>query len=411
METIASSSYRILNRFSTPSVKGYGVEKLFSQSDQHEYMFKCTHCGFWNLLEYEEYDPSSIHAGGNIRTVNPAGVDRLAKTVVDGSFQYVCKKCGQPLDRWTATQQYVPRYPSRTADGGGIRGYAISQLDAVWISADDIKRKELASESKQLFYNYTLGFSYENEGLMVQPEDVYGNTYNETNPVLNRDDYRFISIGIDWGKNHWLTVYGVTNSGEEHILNFTSVEKPGTTDLANMGADIEQIKLFISKYNPDIIVADVGDSGDKVTQLMEYFGEDRVYGCRYKSSPRSTGQIIPQWSEQTNIVTVDKLMQNKRYISKLKGGEIKHYRNANERNLNLYLEHWRNVVIRDEEDTRNGGTYETIIRRGDDHYSQASVYAMLGAERLMKLRNDDGDTSYTTAIDTEYRDLPDIYLN
>ena len=35
---------------------------------------------------------------------------------------------------------------------------------------------------------------------MVQPEDVYGNTYNETNPVINRDDYRFISVGIDWGK-------------------------------------------------------------------------------------------------------------------------------------------------------------------------------------------------------------------
>ena len=66
---------------------------------------------------------------------------------------------------------------------------------------------------------------------------------------------------------------GITHDGEKHILNFKSVERPSTTDMMNMGADMEQIKMFISRYSPDIVVADVGDSGDKVSQLMNYFGK------------------------------------------------------------------------------------------------------------------------------------------
>lgn len=100
MESLASSNYKIKNRWSTPSLPGVGISRLFDQSDQHWYLHKCEHCNYYNQLKYEEYDSSSIEAGGNIKTVNADGVDLLAKTVVDGSFQYVCQKCGRPLDRW-----------------------------------------------------------------------------------------------------------------------------------------------------------------------------------------------------------------------------------------------------------------------------------------------------------------------
>ena len=50
-----------------------------------------------------------------------------------------------------------PNYPDRTKNGEGIRGYHISQLNAVWISADEIKQAEMTDSSKQMFYNYTVG--------------------------------------------------------------------------------------------------------------------------------------------------------------------------------------------------------------------------------------------------------------
>ena len=161
-----------------------------------------------------------------------------------------------------------------------------------------------------------------------------------------------------------------------------SVGKSATTDSMNIGADLEQIKMELAPYEPNIIVADIGDSGDKVAKLIAYYGDDKVFGCKYNSSPKSTGQLAPSWSENTNIVTVDKLMQNKRYIAMIKEGDIHHPKNRDIPELQLYIAHWRNVAIRDEEDEKTGEFYQVISRKGDDHYAQSSVYAMLGVERL-----------------------------
>ena len=353
-------------------------------------------------MSYEDYDSSSVEAGGNILTVNPNGVDLLAKTVVDGSFQFVCKKCGMPLDRWyNGSWQAMEK--NRTAGGGGVRGYMISQLNAVWISADSLKRKELVSRSKQSFYNYVLGYPFLDVNLAVVDDDIYGNTYDSFDPVPDRADYRFISVGIDWGQRHWISIYGMTVDGKIDCLRLTSVAKTGTTDALNIGADLEAIKMILAPYNPDIIICDVGDSGDKVAQLMNYYGSDRVFGCQYPSTPKSTGQLIPTWNVNANLVKVDKLMQNKRLIAMMKSGLIRFYRNRSDIELQLLVSHWKNVVIRDEEDDATGEFYQVITRKGDDHTAQSSVYAILGIDRLKEIYYGDGNYTFnSTFIDTTF---------
>lgn len=389
-----------------------GVHNLYEQSDQYNYMHKCNKCGFWNIMDYKEYDSSNIYAGGNVLTVNPDGVDKLAKTVAEGSFQYVCRSCGKPLDRWDSVGEWVPRYPSRNLDGKGVRGYLISQLDAVWLSADDIKRKELNSGSKQSFNNYVLGKPYEDEQLSVSPSDIYQHNYDSMNFKENREGYRFVAAGIDWGNQHTLVVMGMTNNGDLELLNIAEIKKPSPTDVAGMGSDMEKIKLFLEPYDPDIIVADIGDSGDKIAQLMKIYGKDKVWGCRYKSSPRSSGQLIPTWSDSNNTVTVDKLMQNKRFINKMKEGQVRFPKNRANRELQDYIYQWQNVKIMTEEDERTGDFYQVITRSGPDHKAQSSIYGMLGIERLQDVYF--GDNTYgfdTTSIElgTANPTLPDIY--
>ena len=335
-------------------------------------------------MNYDEYQAESpIEKRGNILCVNPNGVDVVAKTVVEGSFQFVCQKCGQPLDRWY-NGHWVPKFPDRTKGGLGTRGYMISQLNAVWVSADALKRKELESISKQAFYNYTLGYPYEDTKLKINENDIYDNRRSYLpKPLYNRGDYAFISVGIDWGNIHWVTVHGVKPDGTVDLIRLFNIVKPDSTDPKTVGLDVEKIILELTPYNPDIIVADIGDSGDKVARLIDHFGVGVVFGCKYPSTPRSTGQVKPTWNVQGNMVSADKLTQNKRYIAKIKEGRIGFYQDK-DRELQLYANHWKNVVIRDEEDDKNEGQfYQTITRRGDDHYSQASVYGMLGYERLL----------------------------
>lgn len=130
LEGMSSSPFKIVRRWSTPTTPNMGVHKLYMQSDQYVYKHTCQHCSYDNEMSYKDYDPDNLENSGNILCVNPDGVDELAKTVQDGSYQFVCKKCGKPLDRWYSGH-WVARYPERTKNGKGIRGYYISQMNAV----------------------------------------------------------------------------------------------------------------------------------------------------------------------------------------------------------------------------------------------------------------------------------------
>lgn len=197
------------------------------------------------------------------------------------------------------------------------------------------------------------------------------------------------------------------SNGQIDLIRLFSVGKSASTDAMNIGADLEQIKLALTPYAPDIIVADIGDSGDKVAKLISYYGADKVFGCKYNSSPKSTGQLTPTWSENTNIVSVDKLMQNKRYIGMVKEGDIHFPKNRELADLVLYIMHWRNVAIRDEEDEKTGGFYQVISRKGDDHYAQASVYSIIGLERLREIFYGGNNYGFNSEfISTQYDTTP-----
>ncbi|UPI11805.1 hypothetical protein [Bacillus phage SBSphiJ7] len=370
MESMSSSSFGVVRRWSTPTVPDYGIHALFNQSDQRVYMHKCDRCGLRQQLDYEK----------NIECLDEDGVDVLAKTVKEGTFRFICQNCGKPLDRWY-NGEWVAKHPSRTEDGGGTRGYLITQMNAVWISADELKRKELKAKSKQHFYNYVLGHPYQDVALAVQDDDVYNNIREDLpEPLMNRGNYRFISVGIDWGNLHWVTIRGFRDNGMIDLIRVFSVER--ARGVANIEADLENIINQITPYQPNIICADIGDSGNYVDKLIAHFGAGVVYGVKVNPNPRSNGQIQPQWSEQRNMVTVDKLTQNKKHIADMKMGRLGFFRRN--RDLDLYLSHWKNVVIRDEEDEKTEAIYQIITNKGDDHYAQSSVYSMVGMEHVLE---------------------------
>jgi phage terminase large subunit GpA-like protein len=190
IESMSSSQFHMLRRWSTPTTPNFGIHKLYEQSDQRVYMHKCEHCGYRQQIDYEK----------NIECIDETGVDLVAKTVKDGTYRFVCQKCGKTLDRWY-NGEWVAKFPDRTIGNQGTRGYLVTQLDAVWISADALKRKEIEAKSKQHFYNYVLGYPYQDLALSVVAEDVLNNRRDDLQgPMFDRGNYRFISVGIDWGK-------------------------------------------------------------------------------------------------------------------------------------------------------------------------------------------------------------------
>lgn len=388
IESMSSSKYHIVTRWSTPTIQGYGIHDKFTHSDQRVYMHKCDSCGKLQQLSYSDYDETKPESErGNIQCLNPDGVDFIGQSVQPGSYQFVCQRCGKPLDRWY-NGQWVVTHP----EVRGAHGYLITQMNAVWITADNLKEKELKSPSKQHFYNYVLGQPYEDAALKITVDDINRNSRDHLpRPLMNRGDYRFISVGIDWGTYNWVTVLGMKDNGTWDVINNFHVERNRTVQ--DPEADLKSIILKIEQYDPDIIMPDIGDSGNYVQRLMQIFGKDRVFGIWTKPSPKSTGEVVASFSEGSNRVSIDKLTQMTIMISHIKSGRVGFYR-ENTQDKQLLIKHWSNVVIRDEEDDKTGEIYKIITCKGDkqglngDHFAYSQTYAGIGMKHLMDLYDD-----------------------
>ncbi|QKE56332.1 terminase large subunit [Bacillus phage YungSlug] len=356
-ESMKSSGYGLLRRWSTPTIPGRGVDKLFAKSDQRFYMHKCEACNHYQIIDFED----------NIMQVKPNGVNLMTDEIEDGTFIFVCFKCHKPLDRWY-NGHWVAKHPDRKA----LRGYHISQLSAVWITADDFKRNELTYTSKQLFYNYVIGMPYASEGLIITDDDILALQRFEK-PVFSRQDYKKIVVGIDWGLTNWACVLGIKEDGRVDMLRLFMFKDNPTKPLE----PVNLLAASIIPYDPDLIIADAGYGADRNTYLMQLF-QGRVWACQYNTY-KDKSKPMDSWNENSRIINVDKTVKVQRMLHTIKARGIGTWRMDDD--LLIFTKHMKNVRIMDEED-ENGQVYQVATRIGPDHWTSALNYCLIGVDKL-----------------------------
>lgn len=376
MESLkGDNQYGLVRRWSTPSAPDWGIDEKYKQTDQNVWMVKCEHCGHWQEMDFEK----------NIQIVDESLINREIRRVLPGATKYVCAKCGQSLEssRWYQGK-WIPRYP----DQGRTKGFYVSQLNAVWISSDTIYQDYLRAISTQLFYNYTLGKPFENTSLSLSRDDILSNRRHDLpEPVRTRGDYAYISIGIDWGTQwHHLVVTGIRKeTGAWDNLAFYKVA--ASHGVEHIEEDFSRVVMILNQYDPDIVCADIGFSGNYVDKLKAQFPTGVVYGINVSPNPKSTNDYHIDVNNTKYDIKIDKLMQNAKLISHIKAGRIGFYRQDDEM-MELYIHHWGNVLIRDEIDDSTGIPYRSITRKGGDHLAQSNVYSMVGLDALIQKMQD-----------------------
>lgn len=355
-ESMKSSAYGWLRRWSTPTIPGRGVDALFQKSDQRFYMHKCESCNHWQILDFND----------NILQVKPKGVNIVTDEIEDGTFIFVCAKCSKPLDRWY-NGEWVAKYPSVQ----GIRGYHISQLNAVWISADQVKRNELTYTSKQLFSNYVIGMPFAAEGLIINEDDILAST-RLMNRVHSRKDYQKVVVGIDWGVRNWCAVLGIKENGQVDLLNLFMFADNPQKPLEPVGMIAASVKV----YDPDIIIADAGFGADRNTYLMQLF-PGRVWACQYNTYK---GKSKPQdsWNETSRLVSVDKTLKVQRMLHTVKARGIGFWKTDDD--MLILTKHLHNTRIMDVEE--DGIVWQQATRIGDDHWASCLTYGLIGVEKI-----------------------------
>lgn len=359
-EGLKSSKYGYIRRFSTPTIPGRGVDALYQKSDQMHYFHTCPHCGYKQYLTPED----------NIIQIKPHGVNNATQEIEDGTFMFACKKCHKELNRWEEGE-WVAEYPSIKE----IRGYYITQLDASWISADDVMRRKFNYTSKQLFYNYVLGKPYSATGLIIEKADVEA-AIRLPNKITHRtSEYVGIVAGIDWGEPSWLSVTGIKSNGAIDLLGVYWAE----SDPARPLADANMLAAILKAYQPNLIIADAGYGADKSSFMYSIFPA-AYYSCYWNTAvnPHSRTRFIDQWNEKMREVTVDKTTKVSRTLHLVKSRLIGFYNGGLD--TELIAQHLHNTRIQDEE--QDGIVYQKAVRIGPDHLQCCLTYALVGCDRL-----------------------------
>ena len=242
-EGLKSSAYGLMRRWSTPTIPGRGINAVYQKSDQRRYVWTCEHCGHKQFITFED----------NIIQIKPHGVNKITQEIEDGTFIVGCKKCKKPLNRW-GTGEWVAMYPSIKE----TRGYHISQMDAAWISADDIMRRMFNYSSKQLFINYVIGEPYASEGLVIVDEDIKSAIRLPREVMSRTNAYTAISVGVDWGEVSYMVVLGVKASGAVDMLNIFTVEDDPRQPLKSAS----YFTAILRSYQPNILICDAGYSAE-----------------------------------------------------------------------------------------------------------------------------------------------------
>lgn len=358
-EGLKSSKYGLMRRWSTPTIPGRGINAMYQKSDQMRYIHTCSHCGTKQFLTFED----------NIIQVKD-GVNSVTHEVEDGTFIIGCKKCKMELNRWEVGE-WVATYPSIME----TRGYHISQMDAVWISADDIMRRKFNYSSKQLFFNYVVGEPYASEGLLVTEEDIKGAIRLPKEIMSRTNQYVAVSAGIDWGDVSYMCVLGIKSNGAVDLLNMYSIQDDSHQPLKS----VSFFCAVLRAYQPNIVVADAGYGADRNSYGYTQFPSS-WYSCYWTTSKDAHAKIRfkDQYNETAHEILVDKTVKIQRTLHSLKSRLIGLFPWGEK--LQTLTLHAKNTRVMDEES--DGMIYQRATRVGPDHYICALTYGLVGVDKI-----------------------------
>jgi len=255
---------------STPSVNGWGIDKLYEESDQRIWLIKCEKCGRETCLE--QNFPACLQEQPN------------------GDVLRVCFHCGAPIfpknGRWQA--QY---------SGREMAGFHVSQLNSSFASMKKILRRYQETPKNMMgeLYNSVLAQGWTATENKLNIADILLNCGQEQ--VALRDNGP-TAMGVDVGRQlHY--VIGVRLRPEQlQIINVGSV--PTFSDLHSL------VKNFGVKY----ICVDAEPEVRAVHEFQNAMREKQVraYSCDYV--PAATEAIFDESKQQIKVnrtISLDEL--------------------------------------------------------------------------------------------------------
>lgn len=340
-EGASHSEFKQTITLGTPKLPGIQFDQQWESSDKHYWFVTCEHCGY----------------------TNPITMDNILDSGDDDiGYYYGCPHCRKPINRnngkWMATNpQKRPEY----------RGYHINQLMVCWLTANEIKQKQMSTTfSRRRFHNEVLGESYGGDDIPItiaMMEECGKNNYR----LGQLGEHEQIFAGIDWGAQSYLYI-----QNKHHRL--IDIYIAGESDPREHPKTLAR---HIAKYKP-LVKKVVCDAGPDITryyslrdELKELGVTSNVYACYYATPPAKTDI---QWDDKKMIVTVGRSEAIEKVIDEVANTQLilPGYDLSNEK-VDTMIDHFTNIAAEPTE-SKSGNTFIMYVNTGPDHFLHAKVY-------------------------------------
>ena len=249
-----------------PGIPGYGIDKIFQESDQRYWFRKCLHCGTWTCAE--ESFPDCV------------------KIRKDGTGYIGCMKCGKEV--FVRDGKWVPKYKENSDH---MHGYRWSQLtsppkDPGLILADFLNPPE---NNLADVYRIQLGLPYVN----AEERLTTGQVYSRCGPfVMGNSDPGPCSFGLDVGKTCHLVIGKRIGKKQFEIVKVARLPGDG---------DWSEISKMIMRFNCKSGVIDIRPYEATARQFQKAHAM-RIFLCQYDENSTSD----KSFNIKTGIVKVNR---------------------------------------------------------------------------------------------------------
>jgi len=333
---LSGSTLGLIRRVGVPSIPNWGIDKLFAESDQRNWMVRCEACNEWQPITFEDnLDP-----------------DKLL---------IVCRKCRKALD--VAIGEWVATFPDRDA-----RGYHMPRLIVPDTNLKAIYQASLSinPSERTVFFNKDLALAYApEEGRLsdaaIQAAQSAGGGYTLASSYTGSN---LVTMGVDVASVRALNVRisEWMDNGTKRALFIGKVDT------------FDGLSLLMERFAVKMAAIDHLPEGRLSRSFAEKF-PGRVYLVCYDTtrSPRDTEVL--KVNEDARLATVRRVeaidatfeqirLQLNQLPEDLPDGYVKQLQS----------------LVRVAEKDEVGRTSVSYRSTGEDDYAHAEVYDLVASE-------------------------------
>lgn len=368
LERTAGQVEKQVLAISTPTIPKTGINRLYQDTTQEHFFFKCPCCSRRTELVF----PDCLEITGD--NVND---ERVANSFLK------CRECGGRLhhetkDEWLASSEWVPQFSQREP-----RGFHVNHLYSPTVKPQALAQSFLRSQrdpaEEQEFYNSKLGLPHIVEGAGVTDADI-DSCIREYRKYTVGPRSGVVTMGTDVGRwlHCWIDLWDVPGGIDSTDIN---VRSRARTIWFGKVQHFEELDGLIRQFGVNAVVIDANPERRKAYEFASRFF-NLVKMCFYGQGVQ--GKQIHIGKDEEPTITVDRTSWLDLSLGRFRQSDMIQLPCDLDQEARAHLK----SPVRIYEKDRAGNPVGRYVKgNDDDHYAHARNYSEIALPFAMSLGN------------------------